>query len=114
MSDWNCECSANLPTSCNEERHVSSLVSVVGTIVNPIRRTDEELCRFSVENEDGRFYIQAPWTPQLKQLRQSEQVQIIGQLHSFHFKRCRCNHVYIEPLIITKETEQDMLIALAK
>ena len=87
---------------------MSSLVSVIGTIVNPIRRTDEGLCRFSVENGDGRFYIQVPWTPQLGRLRQSEQIQIIGQLHSFHFKRCRCNHVYIEPLIITQETGQNV------
>jgi hypothetical protein len=39
---------------------VGSLVSIVGTIVNPIRRTDKGLCRFSVENENGKFYIQSP------------------------------------------------------
>lgn len=84
---------------------MSSLVSVIGTIVNPIQRTDEGLCRFSVENEDGRFYIQVPWVPQLKSLCQSEQVHIVGELHSFHFKRCRSNHVYIEPLAIIQGSE---------
>ena len=81
---------------------MGSLVTIVGTIINPVRQSEEGLYRFSIENEDGRFYIQTPWTSQLEDLQPSEQVRIIGQLHSFHFKRCRCNHVYIEPLDIVQ------------
>ena len=47
---------------------MSSLVSVVGTIVNPVQPSNEGLYRFSVENEEGRFYIQTPWLPQLQRL----------------------------------------------
>jgi RPA family protein len=84
---------------------MSSFISVVGTITRNINRTDDGLCRFSVDNQDGRFYIQTPWSAQLATIRQADQVQIIGTLHSFTFPRCRCQHLYIEPLAIIQGSE---------
>ena len=89
---------------------MSSIVSVTGVIVNPIQRSEEGLGRFSVENEEGRFYIQTAWTAELANLNPSDRVEILGQLHSFHFSRCHCNHVYIEPISIQR-AEQGQPIA---
>lgn len=88
---------------------MGSLVSIVGTITNEIRRTEDGLCRFSVDTEEGRFYIQIPWSSPLEQIRPTEPVHIIGTLHSFTFRRCRCHHVYIEPLVIMQGPEMSIL-----
>ena len=90
---------------------MGSLVSIVGTITNTIRRTEEGLCRFSVDTEDGRFYIQIPWSLQLENICHAEPVHIIGTLHSFTFRRCCCHHVYIEPLAIMQSPEVSILTA---
>jgi len=79
---------------------MGSLISIEGIISHTIRHTEEGLGRFSVDTEAGRFYIQARWDSQLDRIQPDESVHVIGRLHSFTFHRCRCQHVYIEPLVI--------------
>jgi hypothetical protein len=88
---------------------MTATVSLVGLITNEIRPSEEKLCRFSVENEAGRFYVQVGWSPKLDDLKPGDKVHISGRLHSFQFKRCRCQHVYIEPLVIITGSGDDIL-----
>ena len=85
---------------------METLVLIEGNIVNPVQHSQEELARFSVENEDGRFYIQIGWSPPLARLQAGDAVRIVGTLHSFQFSRCRCQHVYIEPTMIIRGIER--------
>ena len=81
---------------------METLVLIDGNIVKPVQHSQEELARFSIENEDGRFYVQVCWSPSLARLQAGDTVTIIGTLHSFQFARCRCQHVYIEPIAIMR------------
>ena len=81
---------------------METLVLIEGNIVKPVQHTQEELARFSIENEDGRFYVQVCWSSQLARLQAGDAVTVVGTLHSFVFPRCRCHHVYIEPIAIRR------------
>ena len=81
---------------------METLVLIEGNIVNAVQHTQEDLARFSIENEDGRFYVQVSWSAQLAYLQAGDTVTIIGTLHSFEFSRCRCHHVYIEPTVVIR------------
>ena len=88
---------------------MTATVSLVGFITKEIRPSEEKLCRFSVENEAGRFYVQIRWNARLDELKPGDKVHILGRLHSFQFKRCRCQHVYIEPLVMISGSGEDIL-----
>jgi len=93
---------------------METLVLIEGNIVNSVQHTQEELGRFSIENEDGRFYVQVCWSPSLARLQAGDIVSIVGTLHSFQFRRCRCQHVYIEPTVIMRGIKRGGETGLAK
>lgn len=84
---------------------METLVLIEGIMVNAAQHSQGELARFSIENEEGRFYVQAHWSPQLAPLQAGDAVTVVGTLHSFQFPRCRCQHVYVEPMAIRRGIE---------
>ena len=88
---------------------LDSLVSIYGTVqaVQQRRLARDQAenaekceCRFSIQNEAGRFSVRAIWSPQRCDLLPSSRVQVIGTLRGFFFRQCRQHHHLIEALVV--------------
>jgi len=84
-----------------------SIVSIDGTVQTVDRRCPDEAvtdqpceCRFAVENDDGRFSVQATLLPANCDQLATSQVQVIGTLHSTFFRQCHQHHQVIEAFLI--------------
>jgi hypothetical protein len=84
-----------------------SIVSIYGTVQTVDRRCRDEAetsqpcdCRFAIENEDGRFSVQASLLPASCDQLATSRVQVIGTLRSTFFRECHQHHQVIEALLI--------------
>lgn len=85
---------------------IHSVVSIYGIVQAVDRRYPNEKnseqcqCRFAVENEDGRFSVQASLPSESCDQLSASQVQVIGTLSSSCFRQCHCHHQRIEALSV--------------
>ncbi len=84
-----------------------SIVSIYGTVKTVDHHCPDEAdtdqpcdCRFAVENEDGRFSMQANLLPASCDQLATSQVQVIGTLHSTFFRQCHQHHQVIDAFLI--------------
>ncbi|MEM7345063.1 MAG: hypothetical protein AAF485_12535 [Chloroflexota bacterium] len=83
----------------------SSLVTLTGTIVSDIGYSHRDgTHRFTVETEDGRFYVKST-ASQVEGLKSGSTIQIIGKAASFWARQCGGHHVYVEPFVIFQQIE---------
>ncbi len=79
-----------------------SRVSVTGTVTK-VRFRDGEEARFSIRRDGELFAIRAFDPDQIevcKELRAGDVVTVVGELHSFVFKRCQSHHTWIKALAL--------------
>jgi Tfp pilus assembly ATPase PilU len=85
-----------------------SIISIYGTVRTRVdRRCPDDTdpnerceCRFALENEDGRFSVQALIPPAGCDQLPASRVQVIGTLHSTFFRRCHQHHQVIEAFLV--------------
>ncbi|MEW5956102.1 MAG: hypothetical protein AB1801_00135 [Chloroflexota bacterium] len=85
----------------------SSILSIYGNVQAVDYRcpengdTDQPCdCRFAVENDDGRFSVQATLSPQDCDQLQNARVRVVGSLHSTFFRQCRQHHQFVAAFTI--------------
>jgi two-component system, cell cycle sensor histidine kinase and response regulator CckA len=87
-----------------------SVISLFGNISSTVRIiTGSAEVRFSLRTEDGIFFVKAfgdGFVDLASRLRAGEAVQIVGQLHSFVFKRCQSHHTWIKALGIARPGQE--------
>ena len=84
-----------------------SIISIYGAVravnrPNPegADSTQRSECRFAIENEDGRFSVQATLLPEECDRLPASRVQVIGTLRSSFFRQCHQHHQLIEAFLI--------------
>lgn len=88
---------------------INSIISIQGTVravhCQPSDcQTGDSLqqcnCRFALENDDGRFSVQAYLTPDMCEQMSSRRVQVVGSLQSAFFRRCHQDHHLIKAMTV--------------
>ena len=85
-----------------------SIISIYGTVQARVdRRCPDDAdptqpceCRFAIENEDGRFSVQATLLPEECDRLSPSRVQVVGTLRSAFFRQCHQHHQLIEAFLI--------------
>ena len=85
-----------------------SIISIYGTVQARVdRRCPDDAgpnqpceCRFAIENEDGRFSVQATLLPEECDQLPASRVQVIGTLRSSFFRQCHQHHQVIEAFLV--------------
>ena len=83
------------------------IISIYGTVQTVGRRCPDDAdptqrCkyRFAIENEDGRFSMQATLLPASCNQLMTSRTQVIGTLRSTFFRQCHQHHQLIEAFLI--------------
>jgi hypothetical protein len=84
----------------NPKRITCSFVTASGRLKNKITYTPQGVFRFSLETEDGTFYVQGRGIDGLDCLAIGTPLIISGHLRSFYVKKCQLHHHYLEPLLV--------------
>jgi hypothetical protein len=102
-----------------------SIVSIYGRVQAVDRRGPQDgdpnpscNCRFAVENDDGRFSVQATLSTEDCDRLLASRVQVIGALHSTFFRQCHQHHQLIEAFLIVifnpKKKRRDTVEAILR
>jgi hypothetical protein len=90
-----------------KQADLHSIVSISGAVQAVDRRCPEGDdphqrcdCRFAVENDDGRFSVQAILSPEDCDRLSDSRVQVIGTLRSTFFRQCHQHHQIIDAFLV--------------
>jgi hypothetical protein len=96
------------PDVTDRLRSGGSLLLLTGTLYREVQVKHPRCARFSVQNEQGLFFVKVYRAALVSQARSFEpgaEIGVVGEMHSFVSRRCKNHHVFVRANALFEMTE---------